>query len=74
MKFMNSFLGRLLRFLLGALLLWIGYKMNSTAGRVIALAGIIPLLTAMFDLCLISPIFGYPLIGRKARTKLTNHQ
>lgn len=66
--FMASTAGRMLRFVIGALLIlgglaWVG----GTAGTVMAVIGLIPLLAATFDLCLLAPLFKMPLSGRRIR-------
>ncbi|HSQ62234.1 MAG TPA: DUF2892 domain-containing protein [Polyangiaceae bacterium] len=66
--FMASTAGRMLRFVVGALLIlgglaWVG----GTAGTVMAVIGLIPLLAATFDLCLAAPLFKMPLSGRRIR-------
>jgi hypothetical protein len=66
--FMASTAGRMLRFIVGAVLIlgglgWVG----GTAGTVLAVVGLIPLLAATFDLCLLAPLFKLPLSGRRIR-------
>lgn len=66
--FMASTAGRMLRFVVGALLIlgglaWVG----GTAGTVMAVIGLIPLLAGTFDLCLLAPLFKMPLSGRRIR-------
>ena len=66
--FMASTAGRMLRFVIGAVLILggLGY-VGGTAGTVLAVIGLIPLLAATFDLCLAAPLFKLPMSGRRIR-------
>jgi hypothetical protein len=43
--------------------------LKGTGGTVVAVIGLVPLLAGMFDVCLIAPLFGAPLSGRKIRSR-----
>jgi hypothetical protein len=67
-KFMASWSGRLLRIVVGAVLIAVGLGMASVWGYVIAVIGIIPFLAGLFDWCLIAPLLKMPLSGKAIRT------
>ncbi len=71
--FMASTTGRLVRIVAGIVLILVGlFALNgtsgATAGIVVAVIGLVPLLAGLFDVCLFAPLFGYPLSGAKIRT------
>lgn len=66
--FMASGAGRLLRIVAGVALIAVGLLgMQDTAGIVVAVIGVVPLLAGLFDFCLFAPLFGAPLSGRRIR-------
>lgn len=67
-RFMATGAGRGLRIAAGlALIVW-GWSMrDQTAGIVLMLAGLVPLGTGAFNVCLIAPLIGAPFSGAKAR-------
>lgn len=68
-RFMASPAGRALRIAVGAALFVIGLvAVQCTAGIVLALAAMVPLVAGMFNLCLFAPLFGGPLRGADIRT------
>lgn len=65
-KFMATWFGRGIRILAGLVLIAIGlFAVGDTAGLVLALIGILPVLAGVFNVCLIAPIIGAPFSGRK---------
>lgn len=70
--FMASTAGRLVRIIAGIVLILVGLFAlggtgGNTAGIVVAVIGLVPLLAGLFDVCLFAPLFGYPLSGSKIR-------
>jgi hypothetical protein len=67
-KFMVSTAGRVVRILAGvALIAWGLLGLSGTAGYIVAVIGLVPLLAGVLDFCLFAPLFGYPFSGAKAR-------
>lgn len=71
-SFMASTAGRLVRIVAGIVLILVGLFAlggtgGNTAGIVVAVIGLVPLLAGLFDVCLFAPLFGYPLSGSKIR-------
>lgn len=68
-QFIASGPGRLVRIVAGLALMGVGYALQqSTAGIILMIVGLIPLIAGVFDLCLISPLLGGPLSGRRIRS------
>jgi uncharacterized membrane protein HdeD (DUF308 family) len=70
--FMASTTGRWVRIVAGIVLFLVGLFAlgglnGATAGIVVAVIGLVPLLAGVFDVCLFAPLFGYPLSGAKIR-------
>jgi Protein of unknown function (DUF2892) len=68
--FMASRTGRWTRMLAGASLVVSGLASDSPKGRLLAVAGLVPLLAGAFDLCLLGPLFGLPVKGEAIRRKV----
>jgi hypothetical protein len=67
-KFMASGAGRITRIVAGvALILGGRFGLANTAGTIIAVVGLIPLVAGLFDFCVFAPLFGAPLSGPKIR-------
>jgi hypothetical protein len=67
-KFMASPVGRVVRIVVGILLIAIGlWAVKGTAGIILAIIGLVPLAAGVFDFCLIAPLFGAPFSGSKIR-------
>lgn len=68
-KFMASRNGRILRIVLGIILILVGFFVvdNNTTGIILMIVGLIPLLAGLFDLCLVAALFGAPISGTKIR-------
>jgi hypothetical protein len=64
--FMRSGAGRGTRIVAGAAIIIVGLALvKGTAGIVIALLGLVPLLAGIFNFCLFAPLFGMDLAGRR---------
>jgi hypothetical protein len=68
--FMASRTGRWTRMLTGAGMVMGGLATGSPKGKLMALAGLLPLLAGAFDLCLFGPFFGLPVKGEAIRRKV----
>jgi hypothetical protein len=66
-RFMASPQGRLSRVCLGLALVAWGVRMSGIAGWTIAAVGLVPILAGAGDMCLLAPLFGYPMSGRQIR-------
>lgn len=66
--FIASPVGRIIRIVAGlALIAWGLLGLGGTNGYIVAAVGIAPLLSGLFNFCLVAPLFGCPLSGAKAR-------
>jgi len=61
-NFMRSPIGRLLRIVLGVVLIWWGF--SGGAGWLVGVIGFLPLLAGMFNFCVLAPLFGRNLMGK----------
>ena len=67
-SFLASPAGRTGRIAAGiALVVWGLWGLGSTAGLVVALVGLVPLVAGLFDFCVFAPLFGAPLSGPRIR-------
>jgi hypothetical protein len=67
-SFMASTVGRITRIAAGvALVLWGLIGLQGTAGVVLAIVGVVPLIAGLFDFCVFAPLFGNPVSGPKIR-------
>jgi hypothetical protein len=67
-EFMASPLGRGLRVGFGGILIYVGLNLvHGVAGTVIALLGILPIVTGLLNLCILGPLLGAPLRGSAVR-------
>jgi hypothetical protein len=67
-KFMASSSGRITRIIAGlALVLGGRFGLGGTAGTILAVVGLVPLIAGLFDFCVFAPLFGAPLSGPKIR-------
>ena len=65
-RFINSPAGRVFRVVVGvALILWGYTRLGSSAGVVLIVVGLIPLVAGVFDLCLVSALLGGPISGSR---------
>ncbi len=66
---MASTAGRVTRVVAGlALSAWGLLGIGGTAGIVVAVVGLVPLLAGLFDFCVFAPLFGAPLSGPQIRS------
>jgi hypothetical protein len=66
--FMASTAGRITRVVAGIVLVALGLLvLRGTAGIIIAIVGLVPLVAGLFDFCVFAPLFGCPLSGPKIR-------
>jgi len=64
-KWMATPFGRILRIVLGAVVVWIGLgPVGGTAGWIIAAVGVLPMLAGLYNVCLIAPLLRVPFRGR----------
>ncbi|WP_208726403.1 hypothetical protein [Corallococcus terminator] len=68
--FIASRTGRWVRILAGSGLVLGGLGARSPGGAVVALAGLVPLLSGALDLFLLGPLFGLPVKGADVRRAL----
>lgn len=69
-RFMASGAGRLLRIIVGLVLILIGLLLvKGTWGWVIAVIGLVPLAAGIFDFCILGPLFGAGFWGRDIRSR-----
>jgi hypothetical protein len=65
-RFINSPTGRVVRVVVGiALILWGYTRLGSSAGVVLIVVGLIPLVAGVFNLCLVSALLGGPISGSR---------
>lgn len=66
-RFMAGKAGRGVRIVAGVALIVVGIVVGGTGGIVVAVVGVLPLATGLFDVCLFAPLFHAPLRGREVR-------
>jgi hypothetical protein len=67
-KFLASGTGRIVRIVVGAALVVVGFFVNPTwVGIILVVIGLVPLLAGVFDFCVFAPLFGKPFNGKKLR-------
>lgn len=62
-RFMATPGGRLIRIILGIVIIWIGVVSAKPLGFVLEVVGLIPIVAGVLNLCLIAPFIGAPLKG-----------
>jgi type IV secretory pathway VirB2 component (pilin) len=68
-SFMASTTGRITRIVAGiALIAWGLMGIQGTAGFILAVVGLVPLVAGLFDFCVFAPLFGNPMSGPRIRT------
>ncbi len=68
-KFMSSTTGRIARIVAGLVIIALGLLVvHGTAGIVLAIVGILPLVAGLFDFCVFAPLFGAPFSGKQVRS------
>lgn len=66
-NFMSSAAGRLLRVVLGVVLIGVGFAVGGPAGWVIGIIGLVPIAAGAANVCLVGPILGAPFKGSELR-------
>ncbi len=68
-SFLASKAGRITRIVAGLVLIAIGFFVvdNTTVGAILMIVGLVPLLAGIFDYCVLAPLFGLPISGKKIR-------
>lgn len=67
-KFLASSQGRWIRGIAGAILIALGLLViKDTAGLIVAIVGLVPLLAGVFDFCVFAPLFGAAFSGKAIR-------
>lgn len=67
-RFMASGLGRLLRIVLGIVVILVGLLIVKGAwGWVLAVIGLVPIAAGAFNFCILGPLFGTSFWGRTIR-------
>jgi hypothetical protein len=70
-QFLASGAGRIVRIVAGVLLMAIGLLwVQGTAGWVLVIVGLVPLLAGAFDKCVFAPLFKLPFDGAQLRKKV----
>jgi len=68
-KFLASTTGRWIRIIAGVVFIGIGLLiMQNTAGIILAIVGLVPLLAGILDFCVFAPLFGASFSGKAIRT------
>ena len=71
-EFLASSAGRLVRAVLGLILIALGiWTVSGVWGWVLVVIGLVPLAAGLFDFCLFAPVFGLPFVGENLRRYLT---
>lgn len=65
-QFMQSTPGRLTRGIAGVALIVVGlFALQGTGGLIVAIIGLIPLFAGLAGICLLAPLGGYTLRGKR---------
>lgn len=68
-RFINSAIGRIVRVIAGTLLIAWGFThLGQDSAYIFIIVGIVPFAAGALDLCLISPLLGGPITGKKVRS------
>lgn len=64
-QFMRSIAGRLVRFIAGALIIWLALsRLEEPWSFLLAVIGLVPVVAGVFNFCLLGPFFHVDLRGR----------
>jgi len=67
-SFMASRNGRIVRIVVGAILVvWGFFGIGGAGGAILGIVGLVPLLAGIFDYCVFAPLFGNPIKGADIR-------
>ena len=70
-RFLANGTGRIVRIVAGLLLIAIGILwVQGTAGWILVIIGLVPLLAGAFDKCVFAPLFKLPFDGTQLRRKI----
>ena len=69
LDFLASTTGRIARVVAGVVLIALGVSVGDTVGMIITVVGVVPILTGLFDICLLAPFMGLPADGAQIRAK-----
>jgi hypothetical protein len=71
LQFMASNTGRILRIVVGLILVVLGlfFVGGVVGGAILVVVGLVPLLAGIFDVCVFSPLFGGPFKGPEIRAR-----
>ncbi len=65
---MSSTAGRILRIVAGIALVLLGLLVvQGTAGIILAVVGLVPLIAGLANFCVFAPLFGGPFLGKDVR-------
>lgn len=67
LRVMASTGGRVFRVVIGIALIVFGWSLGGSLGTFLIVFGFLPILTGVFDICLLGPVFGLSFSGRKVR-------
>jgi hypothetical protein len=72
LKFLASGAGRILRAVVGLILIALGiWVVSGVWSWVLIVIGLVPLAAGLFDFCVFAPLFGLAFTGERLRHKLT---
>ncbi len=60
-EFMNTMAGRLIRIVVGFVLVIAGLLIGGTAGWIVGVVGVVPMAAGVFNFCLLAPLFHAPM-------------
>jgi hypothetical protein len=70
-RFIANPTGRIIRIVAGLVLIAIGiFWLQNTAGWILVIVGLVPLLAGAFDKCVFAPLFKLPFDGSQLRQKV----
>ena len=73
-RFINSTAGRIIRIVVGTVLvIWGCVHLGESNAVIFIIAGLVPLAAGTLDICLISPLVGGPIAGGKVRAMDTKN-
>jgi hypothetical protein len=61
LSFMSTPVGRVLRVMMGAVIIAVGLSVNGGLGTAIVIFGFLPPLTGIFGICPLNPLVGRPI-------------
>lgn len=74
-KFMTSPQGRLIRIIMGIVLMSVGlFIVKGTPGIILAVVALVPIAGGVLDFCMVGLVLGYPFSGKNARERIAEKQ